>query len=391
MNLSTKDIYVKHSLGNSFMRSFFLLCTCILYLSARDFDYNIQADKHSPYIKEAVLLTIDIKQTNHEIVLIFDFDLKKSEGYYFQRVNVEEVDPYHAAKIRYYYLVYPLKEGPVEINFKLTQKATNDESIAFSFSGDRDNTKSLVTSDTPIGLPPLLIDVKPLPKNTDLVGDFALDYHIQKHTAQAFEPLPMQINIKGRGYPPLVQNILPIDGNFTRFIEAPLLETISNTQGTQSKVSYIMALSHESNFTLEPIAIQVFNPNTKENYTLEIPEQHFAIQAIKKEDLVDSVNSPALLTTDWSWLKTFFGYLLVFSAGYFSAFIWKEKKRSPQKENLLKKKIQDTKTKKELLQILLSQKTQHFHVCIEKIESSLYGNETITLKKLKKETLEILQ
>jgi hypothetical protein len=48
-------------------------------LSAEDFTYDFHLDKQDPYLKEPVILTLDLKQTNHDIVLLFNFDLRKSD------------------------------------------------------------------------------------------------------------------------------------------------------------------------------------------------------------------------------------------------------------------------------------------------------------------------
>lgn len=139
MNLSTKDTSVKLTLGKMIPLS--LLCIAFTFLNARDFDYTVRVDKTNPYVKEAVILTVDVNQTNHDMVLLFDFDLVKSKSYSFQRIDIKEIDVYHAVQIQYTYLLYPLQSGIVDIAFNLTQKATTDESVAYSFSGDRDNVK----------------------------------------------------------------------------------------------------------------------------------------------------------------------------------------------------------------------------------------------------------
>ncbi len=159
----------------------------------------------------------------------------------FKYLTSKRPDSYHNVKIHYDYLIYPLKAGDINITFSLLKKVTNDDSVAYSFSGDRDNVKHLVTKDTRIQLPPLQLKVKSLPEGTTLVGDFALTYDIKKHHAKAYEPLPFQISIKGEGYPPLLDTLLPQEGNFTRFTEKPIVKSIATKKGTQSTVTYPMA------------------------------------------------------------------------------------------------------------------------------------------------------
>ena len=387
MNSLTKDIYVKHNLGK-----LLILCIHILLLQAEDFTYKIGIDKQHPYVKEAVLLTVDVNQTNHDIVLLFDFDLEKSDAYSFQRIDIQEIDAYHAAQIRYTYLLYPLQEGHISIHFNLTQKATTDESIAYSFSGDRDNIKTLETRNTKIDVLPFHMETKALPEGTQVVGDFSLAHTVKMHDANAFEPLPLQITLKGLGYPPLLKSILPKGGQFTRFTDAPIVKMYVSKEGTRSTVTYAMALSHDSSFALNPIVIKAFNPATEKSYTLNVPAQHFNITQVDSTLLIDKVDMPAAFTVDWSWVQTLFTYLLIFVAGVLSALSWRwKKKKIHKKQHPIAEKIKNAKTPKALLQVLMSNDSKLFTKSIQQIENTLYGDANISLNKLKENALGAVQ
>lgn len=380
---------MKNNLGKyAFLSIYFCILGSTL-LHSEDFNYTFHADKKNPYVKEAVLLTLDINQTNPNKVLLFNFDLVKSDDYVFQRVDTKETDTYHNVQIRYIYLIYPLRSGEIDLNFTLLKKATTDESVSYSFSGDRDNVKGLVTVDTPIALPPLRLQVQTLPEHTRLVGDFSLTYTIKKHQGEAHEPLPLQIRITGKGYPPLLNTLLPHEGNFTRFTESPVVSSLASTKGSQSTVTYAMALSAKQSFTLAPIQIKAFNPTTEKSYLLEVPEQYFNIHEIPTAQLVDTIDSPDILKEEWSWLRNTLGYLMVFIAGYLTAVSvkWSPKTRK-EKYNPLKEKIEKCNSEKALLQLLISREQKDFTHTIEKLESSLYGDGKINFKRVKQDLLE---
>lgn len=390
MNSSTKDIYVKHNLGKII---FFLIG--VLSLQAEDFSYSFDVDNTSPYVKEPVILTLELNQSNPNMVLLFNFDLVKSKSYTFQRVDSKETDIHetqglHHAKVKYVYLIYPLNSGKIDLNFKLLKKVTTDESVAYSFSGDRDNVKTLVTTDTQISLPSLKLDVKPLPKGTQIVGDFTLEYHLKNLKAKAYEPLPFQVTLKGAGYPPML-TLFQKDVNFTLFTEKPLHTSVASLKGTSNTVQYPMALSHSADFTLPKLTIKAFNPKSKKSYELTVPEQKFDISQVDKNTLVDKVNNPKLLKQDWSWLTTLLTYLLVFLAGYLTALSWKwTKKVQIKKDNPLKEKIQNAKDEKALLQLLMANDSHRFAIGIQKLEDSLYGNGKIKLSKVKEEAMDLI-
>ena len=173
--------------------------------------------------------------------------------------------------------------------------------------------------DTQVDLAPLTLKVKTLPEGTSLVGDFSLTHDIKQHEAKAYEALPFQITIKGSGYPPLLANLLPQDIGFTLFKEKPIVKAVNSTQGTSSSVIYPMAFSNSKSFDLEPIVIKAFDPKTQKSYELTLPKQHFDIRKVDVNSLVDKVDSPKPLQSDWSWLTSLIGYLVVFAAGYLTA------------------------------------------------------------------------
>jgi len=387
---------MKHNLGKTSRIVIFLLMGFTL-LHAEDFNYSLHVDKKNPYVKEAIVLTLDINQTNPNVVLLFNFDLLKNDNYTFRRLDSKETDQHpklglHHAKIRYTYLVYPLHSGKVDLQFKLLKKVTTDESVAYSFSGDRDNIKTLITTNTSIILPALSLHVKSVPVGTQIVGDFTLDFHYKKYQAEAYEPLPLQVTLKGSGYPPILNNILPKDVNFTLFTEKAKVHTHASIQGTQSTVTYAMALSHNKDFTLQPIVIKAFNPLSEKEYTLHIPSQDFQITEINKTMLVDKMDIPPPLQEDCHWLKTLFSYLIVFISGYITAQVlaWQKKPKKDEITHPLIEKIKLSKNEKELLQVLMADNSQRFSSCIKLLESSLYANGKINLRKVKEEALNLV-
>jgi len=378
---------VKYNLGKHLL----LFAILFIQLMAEDFTYRITADKTEAYLKEAVVLTVELNQTNPDVVLFFDFDLHPSKNYTFHRIDTKQSDNYQKVKTDYTYLLYPLRSGDLNITFDLTKKVTTKENVAYSFSGDRDNVKGIDTKNIPITLPPFLLHIKALPKAVQLVGDFSLEYKIKKHQANAYEPLPLQIVIKGFGYPPLLENILPKELNVTRFKEKPILHTGNTKKGTQSSVTYPIALSHTQSFDLPAITLNAFNPKTKKAYTLTVPKQHFDIRKIDVNRLVDKTDDPKPLQRDYDWLSTLFGYLVVFGAGYLTALSLRWKKRTmTHKTDPLKEKIEACQDARTLLQLLMATNSRRFASSIEKLEKHLYGNGKMNLKKIKQAILEKL-
>jgi len=388
MTSSTKDIYVKHTLGKiPFLYIIFL--SLFMDVHAEDFSYHIETSTQEVYLHEPLQLTVDLKQTNPDVVLLFKFTVNKSPDYEVKALLSKYADTLHHIDQHMVYKIYPLKTGDINITFSLVKRVTTDDKVRYFASGDRDDFKKLETIDTLVDIPSVSIHVKPVPQGTQLVGDFNLSYHVNTHHTTSYVPINMDISIKGRGYPPQLSHLIPKDTRYTLFSEKPTIQISSTTKNIPIVAHYLFALSAKDSFSLAPITIQAFNPYTQTPYTLTVPEQNFTIDSIDTSTLVDHTNTPPPLTADWSWLKTLFVYLIVFAAGYLTAVSWKGTKKKQQKEqHPLIEKIQGAKTQKALLQILMATESKHFTACIEKLEASLYSHQSISLKSIKKEALE---
>ncbi len=367
---------------------FVLLSITVVY--ADDFSSKFTLSTATPYVKEAVIMKLDLVQTDHSKVMFFKFSPKKSDEYEFYRLDIKEEDAYHAAKVHYTYLIYPKHAGDIAITFDLIKMVTTDEKVAYSFSGDRDNIKGLNKKDIPVELPPLKLRVKPLPKGTLIVGDFTLEQMLKKREANSFEPLPFTITIKGNGYPPILTGIIPDSKEFTLFKEAPITHSSRSMQGTKSSVTYPMALSAKQSFHLPAITLKAFNPKTEKSYDLTIPKEHFVITQPDQSTLLDKIDSPKPLQSNWSWLGTLLGYLIVFVAGFLTAksFKWSPRRKQKSTVDAITEEIQAVNDPKELLALLIATDARRYKNAIEKLEESLYGKKKYDLKRIKKELLQ---
>ena len=69
---------MKSNLGNLSLRLLILLFSVVI-LHAEDFTYTFNIDKQTPYVKEPVVLTQHLNQTKHDLVMFYNFRIKKSK------------------------------------------------------------------------------------------------------------------------------------------------------------------------------------------------------------------------------------------------------------------------------------------------------------------------
>ena len=343
----------------------------VTFLQADDFIYNLSLSNDKPFFKEGIILDATFQQTNPNVVMMFDFKVVKSNDYEFKRINASENELYHDTKAVYRYLIHPLKTGKININFNLIKKITTDASVAYSFSGDRDNVKGLFTTDTKIKLPPLKLMVKQVPKDTLIVGDFTLHYNINTKEALAYEPIPFKVEISGIGYPPLFDKFPLKNNDINIFMDTPNIKTSIVNNSIQSTVVYPLAISNDKSFNLHKISIKAFNPKTQESYFLTIPTTVFHIKEIKTSELIDDINYPKQETNHF---KNFILFLVVFCSGFISGYIFNKKsqKGSRSKVNIKKQQTYNCRTKKALHHLLLSRRSEKYKEMIDKCEKSLY-------------------
>jgi len=378
---------VKHTLGNSLL----FLFAIFMPLYAENFSYDFHVSNPTPYKNEPILLSVDINQTNPEVVLFFNFAVKASKAYRVDQIDSVQDTTLHHSNIHYLYVLYPLKEGEINVTFDLTERVTDEHKVAYSFSGDRDDFKKLETVDHKVIVSPVQLHAKALPKGTQLVGDFKLSSEIEQHQAEAYEPINMKVLISGEGYPPVLDHIFPQEGNITFFRQPPMIKRFPMKKSIKYQVTYTMAVSHHKSFTLSAVVLHAFNPLTERSYLLEIPEQHFDIHQTDHSALLDSTDSPAPFHLDFSWFVSLLEYLLIFAAGYLSARIVKTKKQHKEAaRHPFEEKIRSCKDARSLLQVLMAADRQTFSPLIETLEKGLYREGKMDLKKIKQSALEKL-
>jgi hypothetical protein len=347
--------------------------------------YKFNLSTRTPYVNEATFLELNLTQEDHSKVMMFKFSLKKSEAYTFYQVGFKEHEKYHDLRHEYKYLIYPKKSGSISLEFELIKSLTDDDKVAYAISGDRDNVKGLVKEDIVVNVKPLILAVQELPRGTDLVGDFYLKEKLDKKVTNAFDPVNLQITLKGKGSVDTFE-ILKKSEHYRRFKQAPKLKVFHTKEGTSTSIEWDYAISSSNNFVLPKVTLKAFNPKSKEVYELVVPSHEIKVNEVSKSSLLDKEDSPLPSKgIDWAFWKWFFSYVFVFLAGVLMPREWFKSKVVMEKraEDILTEKISATKSHKELLQILLLENNVQFSKAISLLEGVVYNGGKESLSKIK--------
>ena len=370
---------------NSFKVTFLFFFFIVNVLWANDVAYTFHVSNKNPYEKEAIFLEVNLTQVNHEKVMLFKFSLEESADYDFHQVGFKEHEKYHDLRQEYVYLIYPKKSGEAFLKFKMIKSLTDDDKVAYSISGDRDNVKGLQKEDVMVDLKPLHLDVKSLPVGIDLVGDFSLTHTLDKKETDAYDPINLSVELKGRGFLSSFE-LLNENKAYRLFTQSPKAKTFHTQGGTSTSLKWDYAISAKESFSLPTVSFKAFNPDTEEVYDLGFSSYNVKVNKVNVASLLDEVDYPAREKgIDWGFWTWFFSYVLVFIAGLLMPRdLFKRKNlRVENAEDILNEKIKLARTHKGLLQILVVENNVKFTKAIEALEGVVYNTQKVSLSKIK--------
>ena len=356
---------------------------------ATPFTYRIDTDTDTPYLKAPVHLTVELNQTDPKPVLLFDFSLRKKPAYRIEQFRTQTDDTPHHTHHRYEYLLYPLQEGNLTVDFRLIQRISDDEKIAYFFSGDRDDFKKLETVDSEVKLPPVTLHVRPLPPKTELVGDFTLHHDLSAEKTQAYTPVSLHIVLEGEGYPPIVKRLLPPIQGVKVFADKPRIERRKTDRAIHYRITYTYALSAAESFTIPQRALIAFDPRKERRYTLTLPRTRIDVSPVDAAALVDKRDTPPLLKApSYRDIFDILGYFVAFAAGWIAARIAPSfafgRNTKRRDDDPFVEALKRTEDPKALLRLLLAADDRRFDDAIGTLEAHLYEDAPLDFKALKR-------
>ncbi len=374
MKKSIKDIQMKKSLG----RILLLIITLFTYTHAQSLaNYKLSANKTTAYEKEAVVISFEANQLNHADNMMFSLEPKKSSDYKIILLHKEIDDKkHHSSHALFTYLLFALKAKNISVDFNFTIRTASDKAVAQSYVDDHDGSVGVQTNNTKIQVKPLYIKVKKLAKNVDLVGDFSFKESIQKTTINQYESVNIVYVLRGKGYEDnSLQPIKKID-KVTLFSEINNIYLKATKKGYEIKREYIYALSAKKDFIIPAVKLQAFSPKSDKYYTLSTPQHAIKVTKIDTTKLLDNQEYPQNKTlVDFSKVKEFLIYLLIFLSGFISAKFQSSFSFTKKADSKALTEIKQAQTPRELLFSLINRHLDN--QCpkeVKMLEEMVYNN-----------------
>jgi len=323
------------------------------------FDLSIKSDSNEFYVGENFILTILFKYKKDSQLVDLSFEKPVFENFWYKQIDdTKKYDDGNFVVIELKFLMFALKDGKQKINpLKINAQVFNDSSYSV-FSSAKEQT---------IYSNELDFDIKALPQNIKLIGDFEIESFVDKQKVKKGEAVSYKLNIYGDGNIDDISDIkLPIN-DVTIYENKPQIKSgISNNKytGTYEKVFSIIA---NKSFSIPSISLEYFDKEL--NKVVSKQSKSFDIEVLENEIKKDVILEKAEVKTKDDNSKetiqiveknslldrvTFFilGVIvcLLIVCLYFY-FINLQRKKIEQNRPLLNK-VQSCKTKNELLKIM---------------------------------------
>ncbi len=327
------------------------------------FDLEIKLSKNSVYVGENIILTIVFKYKKDLQIVDLSFNKTDFKDFWYKQLdknkNYEE-SGYIVQELKF--LMIPLKNGNIKINPLGITAQIMDVNSSRSFS-----LFSSVTKDIKIFSNELNLEVKQLPNNVKLIGEFDIKSTIDKRDIKRGEAVSFKINISGIGNIEDVPDIKLDIKEATIYENKPKIVTkILNDEISGSYEKVFSIIPNES-IKIPSIKIEYFNKENKKISALTTPEYKVTLQESQNNSNLNKKNTlekksfeknskEITLIKDVSYFEKGLYFILgiivtlfIFAIYYY----FTNKKREKQQYNTpLLNRIKNSKTKDELLKIL---------------------------------------
>jgi hypothetical protein len=237
----------------------------------------------------------------------------------------------------------------------------------------------------------LNINIKELPNNITLVGDFTIEANVDKQKIKAGEAVSYKLKIKGKGNIDDIPDIkLPLS-NVTIYENKAIIKTKILENGYLGEYEKTFSLISDKSFEIPSLQLEYYDKENKQ--IISKTTNSFYIDVVndeKKEVILEKNNQKEIIEISSLKHKVLFFILgvlfcLLIISLYFYVINLKQKKEYKTKP--LSKRVSSSKSKEELIKILAI----YLKIDSKLDELILKLEKEGDFKSLKKEILEVLK
>lgn len=354
-----------------------------------DVDLSLNVDKSSLYVGESLVLTLKLKYKSSLDIVNMELNQPNFDGYWAKSLGKGTRDvegEYETQTLTY--ILFPQRSGkqsiePVSINIAFADMRMRN----YSFFTPPTKTKRFYSNK-------IDLDVKPLPENLKLIGDFKIEASIDKNEVKLGDAVSYKLEISGTGNLDDIEDIKLNIPNATIYENKPNKNYNFNDGKYGGVYTKSFSIVADSSFKIPAIKLEYFDQNQKIKKVITTKE--FEIKVLgaqqKQQEAVLQKSEPEkkivkeLVVNDVSYQQKLLFFIFGLICGILLIFIlyYLKKKNSNEKDEdkPLIKVVKSISNKNELLKVLAPYitKDEEFDKLIYSIED-IDDTEFKTLKK----------
>lgn len=283
------------------------------------YDLKISVDKKDVYVGEAIEFVLKFRYKKDLDIVNLDYQKPSFENFWVKELKPQQSQnnytQYTEQEIKY--LLFPQKAG----NIKLDPVKIGVTTMQNGYKGGF--YLSSPTQTTPVYSNELHLNVKPLPNDTSLIGDFKIDATVDKSVVDEGDAISYKLYIEGRGNIDDLDEVNIEIANTTIYDNPSKKEYNLKNNIYGGKYSKIYSIVATENFTIPSIKIKYFDKKTASVKTIKtkaykikvnkktIKENKLEVSTIEKDEVSNSIQKVEVIqTTDNEKIIFFFVGLL---------------------------------------------------------------------------------
>lgn len=330
------------------------------------YELDIKVDNKTPYVGESIYFTLTFKYKRDLDILSLEFEKPDFENFWVKELKTSPLKPSNDGYVHQElsYILFPQKAGKMVLGPLKIGVVTRDGKY-----GNNSFFMTTSTKTTPVYSNSINLDIKQLPKDIKLVGEFDIKTTIDKQNINQGEAVSYKVIISGKG------NIDDIDEIKLDLPNSTIYENPSkkeyNIDGNKYGGVYtkVFSIVPTKDITIPSVSLSYFDKNEKKIKNLKTKVYDIKVNGIKNksvqlevanDDLVSKVKEQAIIkqtiktTTDNQKLIYFiFGVLLGVLLTIIVVLILKNKKVKKEDTPILKT-IKSSNSSAQLLKQLVA-------------------------------------
>ena len=338
-----------------------------------EFTLSLEASKHELYQGEPFELTLVLKQHRNAKAVDSKFIAPDFKGFWIKEEGkTQRGNSGQHIITKIVYKLAPQREGSLTIKPAQLKIASRIGVNNWGTLIPQVKWKTYYSNE-------LSLNVKPLPNNLKIIGDFTINAKVQRDKINPNEAVNLTLEIVGKGNLEDIKSFKPYISGVNVFDEKTVVKGDRLTQ----KLAFVS----DSNFTIPPFTLEYFSSRTSktekiltEAINIEVSgntkESKVEIKRDEKTAVVEKSPSEQKTVVTIDKLSIAIASVIAFMLGALSLYIFQRVKFSS------KTKVVDLKNEKVLLMKLLPFKYDaQVQEIVDILESNIYSKEKIKLDK----------